>query len=144
MTASTVERNFEFRPSPGNTFNTFPVLANNKPLLGCLVTTVNATGYAKNAVKETGVVVQGVAKETKDNTGGANGALRVAVYSGLVPLLSVEGDDAVGLDDIGKRCYLEDNQTVTMLSTGTVAVGLVHSIEGSIIWVQAGPIVQLA
>lgn len=113
----------------------YPIKALATILQGCLVAT-DASGFLMNpSVKATGLSVKGVAAETK--TGGAsNGDVDALVRHSQVGganlmyrFLTTADANAVGKQHIGELCYLEDNQTVTMLATGSSVVGTVGEVR---------------
>ena len=52
--------------------------------------------------------------------------------------VSAGGADAITFDDLGKFCYLVDDQTVGLTSaTGTRSLaGIIRNIEGAVVFVE--------
>ena len=91
-----------------------------------------ATGGVAPATAAAGKYCVGIAGEEVDNTGGAAGDKSVNVLAGRTfRLPSVAGANAVTADDIGANCYANDDESVTMDSSGKSAVGKVKWIDGS-------------
>ena len=116
-------------------FVRYPVKALAAILQGCIVAT-DASGFLVcPSAKATGLLVKGVAGESK--TGGAsNGDVDCLVrhsQTGSANLayrfFTTADANAVGKQHVGEVCYLEDNQTVTMLATGSSAVGTVADVK---------------
>ena len=111
------------------------VKANTKIYAGALV--VNDAGVAAPGRTAVGLVAIGRAEQTADNTGGADGAVRVRVRRGVFGFKN-KADDAVVAADIGKDCYLVDDETVakgSAANTRSVA-GKVFSIDGDTVFVD--------
>jgi len=98
---------------------------------------MNPAGYAIPADKTTeGAVVVGVSEEFIDNTGGAAGAVSIRVEVGVFGF--VNDANAVTAADIGRPCYVVDDQTVADETEGSATVaGIVDSIDSSgVVWVR--------
>lgn len=108
----------------------FPVEENTKIFEGALVS-VNAAGYAVNASDTTGERVVGVACETADNTGGADGAIDVIVWTDGAH--SFASGFSATIANVGDKVFAVDNQTVDLAATTTndILVGVVVGIESS-------------
>ena len=108
----------------------FPVEENTKIPEGALVS-VNAAGYAVNASDTASERVVGVACETADNTGGADGAIDVIVWTDGAHSF-VSGFSAT-IANVGDKVFAVDNQTVDLAATTTndVLVGVVVGVESS-------------
>ena len=74
------------------------------------------------------------------NTGGADGAETVEVERGIFRFENSAAGDAIGLADIGKRCYLVDDQTVAKTSDNgsRSRAGQVIDVDAQGVWVQVG------
>lgn len=70
-----------------------------------------------------------------NNTAGGNGAVSVKVRRGCFALK--QGNDPVTLADVGKTCYLVDDQTVAKTDgAGTrSAAGIVRDVDSAGVWV---------
>lgn len=87
-----------------------PVKAGVKIYLGALVA-LNA-GFAAPGATAVGRLAIGVAEETIDNTGGADGAVRVRVRECEGKYGNSAAGDAIAQADVGKDCYIVDDQTL--------------------------------
>jgi hypothetical protein len=121
---------------PGILFS-YPVLADAVIHQGGIVVLTSA-GYAKAGVTGLNLTTVGIARESVDNTGGANGAVQVEVEEMIAGCLSAGGGDLIAADDLGKLCYLVDDQTVGLTSaTDTRSLaGWIRKIEGGLIFVE--------
>ena len=114
MTAMTHDRNTTRRD--GDQFS-FPVAAGKRIYTGAVVV-IQPDGYAAPGQTATGLHSVGLAQAGADNTTGSNGAISVSVRRGCFALK--QGADPVTLADVGKVCYLVDDQTVAKTDgTGT-------------------------
>ncbi|TXH16872.1 MAG: hypothetical protein E6R03_04770 [Hyphomicrobiaceae bacterium] len=104
---------------------------------------LNSTGYATNGIgTEPTMRIVGVSREEVDNSAGSAGDKKVLVEQGVFPFVNSSGADAITVLDIGKLCYVVDNQTVARTwgtsSTRPIA-GRVHDInDDGTIDVQVG------
>lgn len=110
-----------------------PVKANAVIRQGSLV--MVAGGYAEEAGPGTGKVALGVAQETVDNTGGADGAKEVLVRRGV---FRFENDpaDPVGPTELGKDVYATGPNTVGKTGTGRSKAGRALKVEPDYVWVE--------
>ena len=121
---------------PGILFS-YPVLANAIIHQGAIVV-VNSSGYAKPAAAATGLVAVGIARESVDATGLSSGDISVEVEEMIADCANSAGGDLIAFDDIGKVCFLADDQTVAKTDgTGTRSpAGVVKKIEGGRVFVK--------
>lgn len=106
----------------------YPVKADTKIWMGTLVALVG--GYAAPAEDDDTHSFVGVAQETVDNTGGANGDLRIKVYREGVG--SFKGSGFVAADT-GKGVYVESDQEVALYDDvdDDVFVGTIEEVIGA-------------
>lgn len=132
MTAMTNDRNTKRRD--GVKFS-FPVAANKKLHTGAIVV-IQADGYAAPASTALALRAAGIAENNADATGKANGAISVQVRRGVFALK--QGAEPITLADLGKVCYLVDDQTVTKTDgAGTrSAAGIVRDVNADGVWVE--------
>ena len=114
----------------------WPVKAGVKIWLGAQVV-INA-GFAEGAIVATGLIPIGQALQTVDNTGGADGAVRVKVQGGVNQWDNFGGDlvtQAAG----GKLCFCRDDHTVSLTNAGGTLspAGTVVNVDAKGVWVQA-------
>lgn len=98
---------------------------------------LNSSGYA-GAATPTSTVVVGVAEQSVDNTGGANGAKSVTVRRGRFKFAN-QGTDLVTQADIATAaCYVQDDQTVRHTATNSIVAGVPVAVESDGVWVDIG------
>ena len=114
-----------------------PVATNTTIYAGSLVV-ANASGYAAPGSVATTLTYLGRAEERVVNNPGANGAKSVLVRRRKAFKWLNHGADAVTQAELGKTCYIVDDQTVAKTSgTSTRSVaGTVTGIESDGVWVQ--------
>ena len=106
-----------------------PVKGSTTIWQGALV--VSESGLAiPGKTAASGLTILGVAEETVKNTG-ADGALKVPFRRGVFKFFNL-GADAVVAGDVGKDCYLVDDQTVAKTSNTNA-----HSVAGKVIAVES-------
>lgn len=133
MVALTFERNTRTRLGD---LRVEPVAAAVKIWGGSLVMR-NAAGYLTKGATATGCVGVGRAEKTVDNTGGAAGALSVEYRMGSFLFANLAAD-LITIADIGKACFIADDQTVAR-TDGTATrsrAGIVEAVEATGVWVR--------
>lgn len=98
----------------------------------------NAAGFITRGATATGCIGIGRAEATVDNTAGADGARVIEYRAGVFGFANSSGADAVGQADVGKLCFIVDDQTVAR-TDGTAtrsSAGIVDGIEGDTVWVR--------
>lgn len=132
MTALAKERNTVRRDAD---FFAFPVAAATRIFAGAVVA-MSDTALAVPGATATGLHGVGIAQETADNREGGNGELMVKVRRGCF-LLSNEATDPITRADVGRVCYMVDDQTVAKTDgTGTRSpAGVVRDVENGV-WVE--------
>ncbi|PZA07784.1 MULTISPECIES: hypothetical protein [unclassified Meiothermus] len=115
-----------------------PVKANVKIYQGTLV--VRNGGYAAPGSTALNLVALGLATETVDNTGGADGAKRVNVEPGIYRFDNSAAGDAIAETDIGSDCYIVDDSTVAKTNGGGTrsVAGKVWAVDADGVWVKVG------
>lgn len=134
MTALTSGRN---SPERLGDLRNEPLAASVKVFSGALVMR-NAAGYLTKGATATGCIGVGRAEETVDNSAGAAGALNVEYRRGIFRFLNSGGGDQIAQADMGKLCYIVDDQTVAKTdgSATRSKAGIVDGIEGASVWVR--------
>lgn len=115
-----------------------PVAANAKIFAGGIVA-ANAAGYATKGATATTLTYLGRAEEAVDNTGGADGAKTIRVRRGKAFKWKNSAGDAVTQAELGKTCYIVDDDTVSKTNAGgntQSAAGKVVGVEADGVWVQ--------
>jgi hypothetical protein len=125
-----------------------PLKAGYKVYAGAIVVIQQSTGYGRPAFAGTGCIAKGVAQSTLDNSStgtdpGANtdGGLVARVRSGGVfgPFANTTAPNAVAITDRTKVCYLLDDNTITMESSGHSVAGIVDDLDSEGVWVEIDP-----
>jgi hypothetical protein len=113
------------------------VAANVKIFQGALVC-LSATGYATPGATATTLIADGVAQATVDNSTGAAGALQVSVKKGTYRFNNSSAGDLITRTEIGKDCYVVDDQTVAKTDGGTTRskAGRVVDVDSVGVWVK--------
>ncbi len=114
-----------------------PVATNVKIYAGALVA-LNASGYATPGAVATTLTYFGRAEEQVDNTGGADGSKTVNVRRKKAFKFKNYGPDAVVQADLGKTCYIVDDETVAK-TDGTAtrsAAGKVVGLDSDGVWIE--------
>ena len=114
-----------------------PVATTVKIYAGALVA-LNASGYATPGAVATTLTYLGRAEEQVDNTGGADGAKTVNVRRKKAFKWKNHGADAIVQADLGKTCYIFDDETVAK-TDGTAtrsAAGKVVGLDSDGVWVE--------
>jgi len=134
MTALTAARTI--KKTQGKLFN-YPVAANAVIYLGALVC-LSSTGYAVKGSTATTLVPVGLARQTVDNTGGADGDLTIEVEEVVTHFDNSAGGDEITRAEIGDMCWIVDDQTVAKTSAGGTRsiAGHVRQVDDDGVWVQ--------
>jgi hypothetical protein len=118
--------------------------ANFKALKGCIAA-IALSGTNKGLVVEGtaagNLLIIGRFGETVDNTGGAAGAKKVEVlFHRHFECLKLVNDATtpVAETDIGQRCFVKDNNTVSMDGSGRSVGGTVWGFDDALVLVEPG------
>jgi hypothetical protein len=114
-----------------------PVAASTKVFGGGMVC-ANATGYATPGATATTLTYLGRAEEQVDNSSGAAGALSVLVRRKKAFKWANLAADLVTQAELGKTCYVVDDQTVAKTNGTSTrsAAGVVIGIDSDGVWVE--------
>lgn len=114
-----------------------PVAAATRIFAGAMVA-INASGYAVPGATATTLKAAGVAEHRADNTGGADGDIRVRLRKSVHCFGNSAAADAIALTDIGSPCYIVDDQTVAKTDGGGTrsAAGTVFDVDAAGVWVK--------
>jgi len=134
MAALTAPRN---TPAALGDVRSFPLPANGKIFAGAMVA-ITAAGFAAGATATAANVTTGRADETVDNTDGANGDARVKVRRGVFQFANSGGADAIALTEVGKSCFVVDDQTVAKTDNAGArpVAGTVFDVDAQGVWVE--------
>ena len=134
MTALTSERNTPMRA--GDT-RVEPVAAAVKVFKGSLVMR-NAAGFLTKGATALNGIGLGRAEQTVDNSAGAAGAATVEYRRGVFPFANSGGGDLIAQGDVGKLCWIVDDQTVAKTDGGGTRsrAGLIDGVEAGQVWIR--------
>lgn len=107
-----------------------------KIFAGALVA-INSAGYATKGQAAVGMTYLGRAEEQVDNSTGSAGDKNILVRRGKAFKWKNSGTSAITQADVGRICYIEDDQTVSKTDqTGTLsAAGTIVGVETDGVWV---------
>ena len=97
----------------------------------------NAAGFLTQGATAAGAVGAGRADNAVNNSAGAAGAVMVEFRPGIFRYAN-HGADPVAQDDVGKLCYIVDDQTVAATDgAGTRSrAGVVDGLDSGGVWVR--------
>lgn len=146
MTATTTTRNTHFAglvPARG----TLGMRANTLIEKGWLVgQDANGRAIAGGTIASGCIFGMGVASSMVDNrtgseAGGLDDSIDIEIEYGIHAFLNSSAGDLIAADDVGKVCYVVDNQTVALTSNTSARgpAGIIHEVRDGLVWVQMGP-----
>lgn len=143
MAALTNQRDTPHLSDPPVSMVDQAVKTNVKLFRGGIVVT-DATGYGIPAATATGLICVGIcdpqdaATAVIDATGVASGGKIARVAEGCHRIGNSSAGDLIGQTEIGKVCYLVDDQTVAKTDgTGTRSkAGVVENVDAQGVWVR--------
>ncbi len=117
-------------------FSEAPMKGATTILQGALV--VSESGLAVPGKTAASLTVLGMARETVVNSG-ADGARKIPFKRGIFKFFNL-GADAVVAGDVGKDCYVVDDQTVAKTSNTNArsVAGKVMAVESDGVFVRVG------
>jgi hypothetical protein len=97
----------------------------------------NASGYATPGAVATSCLGVGRAAEQVDNSAGLDAAKTVEIERGIFRFAN-SAALAITIADIGKECYVEDDQTVSRTDNGGTrsVAGRIADVDSSGVWVE--------
>lgn len=140
MGALSADRN---TPRRDDVLFVYPMEAATKCFAGGLAA-LNAAGNAVPASANIALKVVGRFEAAVDNSAGLAGDKRVEVRRGLFQFGNSAGGDEITLADVGKPCFVVDDQTVAKTSaSGTrPAAGMILDVDAQGVWVGLGILVE--
>ena len=101
---------------------------------------LSTAGYAQPGAAGVGLVARGVALQEVDNTNGSDGDVTVETEAGCFHFENSSSSDEITVADIGKLCYVADDQTVAQTSNAGArsVAGLVVQVDSTGVWVLVG------
>lgn len=114
-----------------------PVAAATRIFAGALVMRDAAGRITKGAVALNCVGV-GRAEDAADNSAGAAGAITCRYRPGVFSFANSAAGDLIAQADIGKPCFIVDDQTVAKTDGGATRsrAGIVESVDAQGVWVR--------
>lgn len=114
-----------------------PLAASAKVYGGALVMR-NAAGFVIAGSTIVGGIGLGCAEESADNGAGAAGDVSVDYRPGYFLFANSAAADLIGQAEVGKLCYIVDDQTVAKTDGGATRspAGVVDGLEGTRVWVR--------
>lgn len=114
-----------------------PVAASQMIHAGALIA-VNAAGNVVRGAVATGLIGLGRAEERVDNSAGAAGAATVRYRPGTFRYANSASADAITAADIGKVCFIVDDQTVALTNGSSTRspAGAVEGVDAQGVWVR--------
>jgi hypothetical protein len=121
-------------PSREGQYTVHPVAAAVVIFTGAIVA-LDASGNAVPAADTAGLRVIGRAEQDVDNSAGLAGAKTVTIKRGCFAWANSE-TEPVAQANVGKPCFVEDDNTVASDSTNRVIAGRVLGLESGSVWVE--------
>ncbi len=114
-----------------------PVVAAALIYAGAIVV-LGATGFAAPGSTATGLIARGVAKDTVDNSAGADGDLNVETETGVFLLKNSAAADQITRADIGGSAYIVDDETVAKTDGGATRsiAGVIKDVNADGVFVH--------
>ena len=105
---------------------------------GGIVCIDQSTGKVVKGSTATGLVCLGRCEEAVVT--GTSTTEKIKALSGIFQWGNSSSSDAIAADDIGKTCYIVDDQTVALTdgSASRSAAGVVFDVDSSGVWVSTG------
>ncbi len=134
MVALTKDRN---TPQSAGDLREGPVAASQRIFAGSLVCR-NASGFLVKGVTALNLVGVGRAEHQVDNSAGAAGDTQLRYRPGIHRFANSAAGDLITIADIGKACFVVDDQTVAKTSgTNTRSkAGVVDAVDDQGVWVR--------
>ena len=114
-----------------------PVAAGAKCFAGGIAC-VNAAGFVTPGTAETGLTYLGRFEEYIDNHLGNDGAIAINISRNTVFKWENSSTDAIVQAALGKNCYIEDDETVSLTDGGGTRsiAGIILQVEPDGVWVE--------
>lgn len=122
-------------PSQGTDIRTAPLAAATRIFQGALA--VIDAGYAKPGSTALNLIAVGRARATYDNSAGLIGAMTGEFDVGTFLFKNAAGDPVVAAD-LGKDCFIVDDETVAKTNGGNTrsTAGKVRGVTTAGVWVE--------
>lgn len=87
------------------------------------------------------LVALGVFDARADNSAGSAGDIKAEVRTGVFRFANSASGEALAVADIGKECFIVDDQTVAKTGAGgRIVAGIVRDVDAQGVWVEFSPI----
>ena len=98
----------------------------------------NAAGFLVKGATATGLVGVGRAEARVDNSAGAAGDAQLRYQPGVFRFANSAAADEITIADIGKACFVVDDQTVAKTSATSTRskAGVVDDVDDQGVWVR--------
>jgi hypothetical protein len=98
----------------------------------------NATGFLVKGATATGLVGVGRAEARVDNSAGSAGDAHLRYQPGTFRFANSTAGDLITIADIGKACFVVDDQTVAKTSASSTRskAGVVDDVDDQGVWVR--------
>lgn len=98
----------------------------------------DSNGNATPGAVATTLLGMGRVEEYVDNSAGAAGDKTVKIRKGVFRFANSAGGDAIAAADIGKQCYIVDDQTVALTDGGSTrsVAGRIADVDSAGVWVE--------
>lgn len=134
--AATKDRDVKLKASPRRRLGPFDMAAALKAYMGTLG--VLDAGEMKPATVALGLHASGFFDDHYDNSGGAAGDIKGCLSSGVAFFLN-HGTQTLVEADLGKPCFIYDDQTVGKVSASCGGIaGIVEELTAAGVWVRVG------
>lgn len=146
MSAATAARNTPRLATQGMGFSQrYRPMNGGVAILQGTIVCLDTDGNANPGAATAGFRTEGRAEESVDNTAGVDGAKSVNVLPGTFKWANGTTTSAITAADIGKPCYVIDNQTVGRLSATEARppAGIVSAVASDGIWVEMSLAISL-
>jgi hypothetical protein len=117
----------------------YPMKGGVKGFLGGIA--VLSGGFLAPATVATGLIAVGIFEMTADNTTGKDGDEKGRIRQGSFPFFNSGGADTIAQIDVGKDCFLIDDQTVAKTDGAGARsrAGKIMAVrDDGMVWVQLG------
>lgn len=136
MTALAADRDTPEAQTPDSMIHQLPTASSTQFYSGGLLVLDQADGLVKKGSTATGLIAIGRSEENVLT--GASNTRKIKAKSGIFRWGNSAAADAIAADDIGKDCYIVDDQTVA-LTDGTATrskAGSIYDVDSTGVWVK--------
>ena len=141
MAALTANRETPRRASPDDRRLAYAPVASDEFYIGGIVAVDTADSKLKPGATSTTLVAVGVCAERYTSPASVPSTKYVKLMTGTHRFDNSAAADLIALDDIGKVCYIVDDQTVALTNGGATRsiAGRIEDVDSSGVWVSFRP-----